>query len=60
VLLDLTDWEIIVRWTTNPHPLLAVQVSTFTGSFLHVQIQLKKKLNSMSWLDVKRRGISLL
>jgi len=60
VLLDLTGWEIVVRWTTNPHPLLAVQVSTFTGSFLQVQIKFKKKLNLMSWLDVKRRGISLL
>ena len=44
VLLDLTDWEIIVRWTTNPHPLLVVQVSTFTGSFWHVQMKLKKKI----------------
>jgi hypothetical protein len=52
------DWEIIVRWTTNPHPLLAVQVSTFTGSFLRVQI--KKKLNLVSWLHLKRHGVSLL
>lgn len=60
VLLDLTDWEIIVRWTTNPHPLLAVQVSTFTGSFLQVQVKFGGEKNLMSWLVVKRRGISLL
>lgn len=50
VLLDLTDWEIIVRWTTNPHPLLAVQVSTFTGSFLQVQVKFggEKKLDELA------------